>query len=171
MFMKTFEELHCAWMDGQLAPAEAAAFEARLREEGLNPEEERKGVLQLRTLLREHGKAPAMENPEFFNHQVLSEIRRGSESATKPARIHGVFGWSLGRMAWAGAGLVAGALLLFRFAVPQPVQETTGSAYLAQILDAKGGEGISATALHDEKQDVTVLWLDGLEYIPDDAVL
>ena len=41
-------------------------------------------------------------------------------------------------------------------------------AYLVEVLETRtGSDSIYASSFHAKKNNVTVLWLDGLPYIPD----
>jgi hypothetical protein len=168
--MKTFEEKYCAWIDEQLAGDELAAFEAEMRREGMDPGLERRAALGLGSLLRGHGRAPELANADFFNSQILREIMAEQPRAREAAPATGLFGWSLARMAWVGASLVALAIALFQFTVPR-TPPASGPDYVAEVLNTSPGEGVSATAFHSVRENVTVLWLDGVEYIPDDKAL
>lgn len=72
-------------------------------------------------------------------------------------------------MALAGALslMIAGALYQITIS-STPHTVPTADAYVAQIIDAKTSDpSISATTVHSQDNQATVLWLDGLEYLPD----
>jgi hypothetical protein len=163
--MKTFEEQFTAWVDGKLAGAELAEFEKTLRPEHLT---ERESARRLRSFLREHAAAaPAIPNAEFLNHQLAQRI--AAEEKPKPdAPARRTWHWTLPRMAWAGAACGAVVLALYLTTIRHSLQPPlTESEYLAQVLDTRTGDpAISATAFHSQENDLTVIWLDGLTYLP-----
>lgn len=164
--MKTFEERFTAWIDGQLTGAELAAFEKELEQ---HPEalEERDGALKLRSLLREHPTAPRLTNPDFFNLQLQQRIAAETRATETPVREKSRFGfWTLPRLAFAGAACLAVALALGQTLLPSK-REAYKSPYFAQVVEAWPADpNISAITVYDPNEDVTVLWLDGLDYIP-----
>lgn len=154
--MKTFEEKFTAWVDGCLEGEELAEFEASLADRPAAVSE-RQATLKLGEVLR--ARPVRLENPDFFNHQLLERIQAG-ERVPASARRSFLF-----RLAWSGAFCLLVALGVFTVAVRKEVPET-GPAYLARILDARVGDAsISATAYSDQ-ENVTVLWLEGLDYLP-----
>src|SRR5437764_8069642 len=101
--MKTFEEKWTAWLDDELTGTELAAFEASLPDKAA-AEAEKRDAHKLGAFLKEHLQGHAMENEEFFNHQLRERIAgdaRGTvapeETDAKPAL------WPLGRLVWVGA--------------------------------------------------------------------
>lgn len=167
--MKTFEERFTAWVDGRLAGVELAAFEKELE---THPEAatEREAARKLQNLLRDHAAAPALANPDFFNIQLQQRIAAGSTQIREGARRTWSF-WTLPRMAWAGvlSLLIAGAF--FKVMIPPSVTHET-SPYFAQVVESWPGDpSISARTVYSPEDNVTVLWLDGLEPIPADYQL
>ncbi len=165
--MKTFEEKYTAWIDGQLTGAVLEKFEAELRDSA-EAALDKTGALQLGELLRTHATPPPLGNEDFFNHQIAERIR-----AETPAPARQSSPWSFVRLASAGAFCLLIAGLLFHYAIPVgPQQNKSEAEYVAQILDASPGDPtISATAFHSKADNVTVLWLDGLEDLPEDSAL
>lgn len=165
--MKTFEEKYTAWIDGELTGPELETFEVELRgSAGAAPD--KASALQLGELLRAHATPPLLDNEDFFNHQIAERIR-----LEEPASSRGAVPRRLIRFAWAGAFCLLVAGLLFRFAIPfGPQQNRSEAEYMAQVIDAHPGDpAISATAFHSKADNVTVLWLDGLEDLPKDSAL
>jgi len=165
--MKTFEENFTAWVDGQLNAEERLKFEATLGEDAAG---DKASVLMLGVLLRRHSVAPPLLNEDFFNHQLLQRI--ATETKTPPRARRSP--WFVPRFIWAGASSLAMALLLFHFLIPVGPQQVPAAPteYMAQFYNARSADpGISATAFHSKKDNVTVLWLDGLDYIPETADL
>jgi len=169
--MKTFEEKFTAWVDGRLSGPELAAFERDLH---AHPEAvaEKQGALELGKLLRIHLPAAPLRNADFFNHQLLQQIR-AAEPATAPALVHPVSFWSLRRMAFSGAFLLLLSTLLYFAAVPNTRREVKhNQQYVENILNARSDDpAITATSFHSKENNVNVLWLDGLSYMPRDHKL
>lgn len=160
--MKTFEEKYSAWLDGHLTGDERAEFEKQLGPEALA---DRDAVLKLGTMLREHYHAPPLRNADFFNHQLTQQISTPAPS-TMP-RPRASF-WTLPRMTWAAFACLAMAFAVYRATVPfTPTAPPTEQEYLAQVLEARSGDPtIFATHFHSKEDNVTVLWLEGLQDVP-----
>ena len=161
--MKPFEEQFTAWVDDKLSGAELAEFEKEL---ATHPEAaaEKAEALKLGELLREHPTVPALSNPDFFNHQLLQRIAAETPSPARREKREGFF-WSLPRLAWAGAFCLVVAFALFKTIIPSSRVEP--SKYFAQVVEAWPSDpSISATTVYRPEDNVTVLWLDGLDYIP-----
>ena len=122
--MKTFEERYTAWIDGQLEGDALASFEQELARRAEAGDAEAAGsdkaqALRLRSLLKEHLRAPALTNTEFFGHQMRGRIdaeidraARRREAAARPTWRFPAFAWPFARLAGAGLAclFVAGAL-------------------------------------------------------------
>ena len=165
--MKPFEEEFTAWVDGKLSGPELAAFEQGLVQ---HPEAgaDREAARKLGRFLREHPTVPALTNEDFFNLQIQQRIATTRAGAQGGGRGAGWF-WSLPRLVWAGAAclLIAGGM--FQMLIPSGSQmgETESSPYFAQVVESWTSEpGVSANTVYNAKDNVTVLWLDGLDYIP-----
>ena len=162
--MKTFEERFTAWVDGQLTGPDLAEFEKEL---ATRPEAaaERAEARKLGDLLRAQP-APPLGNADFFNHQLMQRIAAETPRAAEPERARAWF-WSLPRLALAGAAclLIAGGL--FKTLIPASVPPGEKSNYYAQVVEAWPADtSISATTVYNPADNVTVVWLDGLPYIP-----
>jgi hypothetical protein len=107
---------------------------------------------------------PPLRNADFFNLGILNQIEADQP---KPARREAgpVSSW---RLIWAGASCLAIAvIILFAFVLPSLHPVRREADYFAEILNSQPGDSsISAVAFHSEKENVTVLWLDGLDYVP-----
>jgi len=165
--MKTPEERHTAWLDNALAPEELEAFEAQVA----NLEEarrEKQFMERMRVDLQSFELAPKMESPDFFTHGVMERIQQLEATGGERVKSAGAW-WSLGRLAWLGAGAVAAAVVLTASMIPRG-GEHAPIDYSAEVIDtevpAEAG-GVSAVAFRSEESDLTVLWLDGLDYVPD----
>lgn len=168
--MKTFEEKFTAWIDGTLPAPELADFERELSARP-DAESERFAAKRLGGLLREHMGTPRLSNEDFFNHQLMQRIEAEQPREERaPLRTHF---WTLPRMAWTGALCMVLAAALYRVTVPKTQKQVASSQqYVASILNAHADDpDVSATAYHDQDENVTVLWLDGLNYIPADRKL
>jgi anti-sigma factor RsiW len=161
--MKPFEEQFTAWVDGKLTGAELAEFEKQLAE---HPEAmaEKEEALRLGDFLRSHPTAPSLSNPDFFNHQLMQRI--AAETPREPEKKQASF-WSLPRLAWSGAFCMALAFALYKSTVTPPAPVASDSKYFAQVVETwPTASGISATTVYSEEDECTVVWLDGLDYIP-----
>ncbi len=187
--MKTFEERHTAWVDGKLSPAESASVEAELAshpEAALGKEE----ALALGSLLRLHGQAPKLANPEFFTHQILARIEAEDRLGRAPdvEKAKPAFHWPVVHLGWAGVCSLLVAFILFQMFVkpqsavprqtanvpladlvsaPTPLPSSPETGYGAEIVSASSPDpNISVTPVHSTNDRVTVLWVDGLDYLP-----
>lgn len=168
--MKPIEQSYTAWVDGVLTEAERTEFEAGLgarRENALKEAlEDREAARQVGALLRRHlpkASNPGLANADFFNHQILGQIE-----ARPPVKERPPLPMPLWRFLWAGgASLGVAAILLATLILPQVHPSRPQVDYFAQILNAQPGDPtISAVSFHSQPGNVTVLWLDGLDYIP-----
>ena len=163
--MKPFEEQYTAWIDGKLTGSELAAFEKELAQE---PEAagDRQAAQKLGKLLRENPTVPALTNEDFFNLQIQQRI-----AADRPREKTGGSGagsfWSLPRLVWAGAACLLIAGVMFKTLIPTGSTLSETDPYFAQVVESWTSEpGIWANTVYNSKDNVTVLWLDGLDYIP-----
>jgi len=176
MFMRTFEEKFTAWVDGRLQGAELAAFESEL-EAHPGALAEKEAALEIGELLRAHHRAtPPLPNADFFNHQLLREIAASQPAAAQaapaaPARLRPF--WTLPRMALSGAFLLLLATALYFAAVPDTRRQVRqNEKYVENVLNARSDDpAITATSFHSKQDNVNVLWLDGLNYMPQDHKL
>jgi anti-sigma factor RsiW len=163
--MKTFEERFTAWVDGRLTGSELAAFERELE---THPEAlaENEADIELGALLRANIAAPPLRNADFFNLEILRQIE-SSRPAASPRVIRSGF-WTLPRMALSGVFLLLLSTLLYFAAVPNTRREVRrNEQYVSNILNARSEDpNITATSFHSKENDVNVVWLDGLNYIP-----
>lgn len=168
--MKPFEEKYTLWIDGKLTGNQLEQFEAELAERNVDAEQEKAEVAKIGGLLRAHLKAPALTNADFFNHQILQQIE-AERPKTAPAAQKRRFEWLLSRLFWAGATcLLISFGLYVTFIASAPRSGPAQIDYYAQILNTQTDDpDISAVAFHSKKDDVTVLWLDGLDYVPAEA--
>ena len=161
--MKPFEEQFTAWVDDKLEGAELAEFEKELaaRPEAVAEKEE---AQRLRDFLRAHPTAPRLSNPDFFNHQLMQQIAADlPRPVEKKQRTFSL----LNQLAWAGAFCLAIAFSLYKTTIPHTVPSSPDSKYFAQVVEAWPSDpSISATTVYNAQDNVTVVWLDGLEYIP-----
>ncbi len=163
--MKNFEEKFAAWTDDALSDAERQDFE---RELSAHPEAEhdRLSALHLGEFLRTHHPVPALPNPDFFNQRILQQIE---VLAPPPASEKSGRAFPVWKLVWGGALCLLAAAALFQFAVPHGAYTSDGrDVYLVEVIEAHtGSDSIYASSFHAKKNNVTVLWLDGLPYIPD----
>lgn len=169
--MKTFEERYTAWIDGQLSGEALAAFEKEL---AAHPEanEDRAAARKLGDLLRSNPSAPSLSNADFFNLQLQQRIEAEKPRASRaePARGGGSFFLPISRLIWAGAACLAIAGLLYKSIIPVPVVPEP-SNYFAQVVETWPSDpSIYASTVYNPQDNVTVLWLDGLDYMPGDQL-
>ncbi|MEI8234405.1 MAG: hypothetical protein WCH57_06925 [Verrucomicrobiota bacterium] len=164
----SFEAQTAAWIDGALPERERVAFEAECQRRGIAPaqaEADRLQARQLGGLLRRHAAAMdhPLPHPDFFNAQLLRQIQAETPSPQKAPLL-----WPLRRLVWGGlASLGAAALLFAGFVLPSLHQPGPPPEYYAQILNAQTADPtISAVAMHPKNENITVLWIDGLDYVP-----
>ena len=182
--MKTFEERYTAWIDGTLSGPELEAFEREL-EAYPEAEIDKEDAAKLGSLLRSHGQAPPLSNPDFFNHQLLSRIAAESEPApaAEPEPVKGSFWtWIFRPAGWAAMCALLLGLVAVKTMHPPPLKPQLGdlmgitpaplavepeAPYSAEIVSAESTDpDVSVTAIHSDKDKVTVLWMDGLDYLP-----
>ncbi len=168
--MKTFEERYTGWIDGKLTAAEAAAFEREL-ESVPDALPDKTDALRLGDFLRRHADAPSLTNADFFSHQVAARIAAESGREVKSDRRHW-WQWSIPQLAMVGSACLLLAGGLFKMMIPTGTPEGAGTPYFAEIVDARtDNPHVSATPVYNPKDNVTVLWLDGLDYLPASAQL
>jgi hypothetical protein len=171
----SFEETYTLWLDGQLSLADAATFEKQMRERGLDPAAERAGGEKLHRLLSANSPAPEMKHPDFFNRQLLYRIEQEQRAEAKPeAAPAGFWRWlAFPKIAWAGVAclLIAGAM--FKTMIPTNVPSSREkSPYFATVVDSRTFDPtVSANTVYNPQDNITVLWIDGLDYLPADYAL
>ena len=165
--MKPFEERFTAWVDGQLSGDDLADFEKELAQHP-DAATEKAAAQKLTKLLREHPTAPSLTNGDFFNLQILQQLKVSGAPARSAEEPAGWF-WSLPRLILAGAACLLVAGFLFKMLIPTGAGPgaLNASPYFAQVIEVWPSEpGIWANTVYNPEQNVTVVWLDGLDYIP-----
>jgi anti-sigma factor RsiW len=171
-----FEEMFTAWVDGKLEEEEAGRFEVEMRARGFDPELEREAAQSVTQLLRLHASAPELPHADFFQHRLMNRARTEAgdtqDEAPSAARRKWLT-WRLPRLAWAGAFALIIAATLFYSTIPHP---RNGAAdvqpYFATVVDVRTFEPtVSASTVYQPGDNVTVLWLEGLEFLPADYAL
>ena len=154
------EEKWTAYLDGKLPPQDAAAFE---REHPEAPAE-RAMHARLISAVRLHSPAPELRNADFFNERILREIApRTAVAPQKERRL-----WPLRGLAFASLCclLAAGAI----YAKFVRGTEGTRDRYVAQVVSVQAGDAsLDATVL--DADGLQVVWIDGLDQLPNDYVL
>lgn len=173
----TFESRYTAWVDGLLNPAERAAFERELREQhALEADDERRAQEALSSALRAHLTPAPLANGDFFNHQLMERIRRDAASSevrvsVPVAPVAPVVPWFrslFGRLALLGTATLFMGVLGYRNFVAPNMEQRPETAYLTRVVDAKSDTpGISAVPLEYKEEGVAVLWLEGMEHLPE----
>jgi anti-sigma factor RsiW len=165
--MKPFEERFTAWVDGQLSGDDLANFEKELAQHP-DAAAEKAAAQKLAKLLREYPTAPSLTNGEFFNLQIQQQLTSSEAPGRAVGKPAGWF-WSLPRLILAGAASLLVAGLLFKTFIPTKDHSRglATSPYFAQVIEVWPSEpGIWANTVYNPEQNVTVVWLDGLDYIP-----
>ncbi len=154
------EETWTSYLDGKLSAEEAAAFE---REHPEAPAE-RQSYVRLMKVVRSHSVAPRMRNEDFFNARIMAEIAPRAMQAAAPRRAL----WPLRRLAFASAACMLIAAGIYAFFVRG--HESGMDRYRAQVVSATAGDdSLSATVL--DADGLAVVWIDGLDQLPNDYVL
>ena len=175
-----------AWADGELSEKRRRS----LLEKGWKPDGDPE-VLALRTLgdrLREGDPAPRLTNSEFFNRQVHDRIaadregRFGAEPAEGSGSKAGARGgrnqtglFELPTLAWAGAAALALSALWYGAMVHSEIgdrDQTARHGTQTTVIAAVPGRpnGIYVTPLAPDASPLTVVWTNGLQYLPDHTI-
>ena len=174
MSTPTFEERYTAWLDGRLQGEELAAFEQELDAQGREAAEaDRQEAHQLGALLRRHA-APPMPRVGEFSAGLLRRMRGEEQPAPVPASARQSL-FSFTQLAWAAAICLLAFYTVYNFghfvagptaSLGQP-SPTMALQSIVQILEADPkSPNVYATPIHSEQENLTVLWLDGLDYLP-----
>lgn len=176
MSTPTFEERYTAWIDGELTGEELAAFERELDARGrAEADRDRSDALRIGKLLRRH-RAPEMPRAEAFNQELLRRLQSEGQPAAVPLNETPAPGTYRTRtkLAWAAAIALLVSVALLRG--PHGDRSTTATIVpvpparpaIAEIITAVTHDpDISVTEILAEKDGLAVLWLDGLDYLPE----
>jgi anti-sigma factor RsiW len=151
------EEKLTAYIDGQLSAQEMAAFE----KEHAHLLDEKDAALRVNTLLKQHSQSPRLRNPDFFNHQIIAQITL--PAATQPRKTL----FPLWRLVFASACCMLAVLGIYiGFVKDKPANRQ----YMAQVLKVTAGdEDLSAELI--QADGISVVWIDGFDYLSKDYVL
>ena len=159
--MKTFEEKFNAWLDGLLSGEELKSFE----NEHPSIQQDKAEFLKLKNLLRDNLRCQKLGNPDFFNSQIMAQIERETARASPSARVLG-----LPRIALAGIFALCVGFALFFSMIPRGNLADPGSGYVAEVLKTRTADPkVKATV--DNKKDMTIIKLEGLDKLPPDKDL
>jgi hypothetical protein len=159
--MKTFEEKFNAWLDGLLSDEELKSFE----NEHPSIQQDKAEFLKLKNLLRDNLRCQKLGNPDFFNSQIMAQIERETARASPSARVLG-----LPRIALAGIFALCVGFALFFSMIPRGNLADPGSGYVAEVLKTRTADPkVKATV--DNKKDMTIIKLEGLDKLPPDKDL
>jgi hypothetical protein len=156
--MKTFEEKFTAWVDGDLGHDELRAFEL----EHPSVQQEKAEFLKLKTLLKQGLPPRELENPEFFNAQIIEQIRRETVATNRGDRHHWL---GLPRIAWGGVcALGLGFALVFTI-IPRGNLSDPHANYVAEVLKTRTADPKVKATVETEK-NMTIIKLEGLDKLP-----
>jgi anti-sigma factor RsiW len=164
--MKPFEERYTAWLDGRLTGPELTAFEQSLPAADA-AEADKLELQRMQRLLQTHRPEVAFTNGDFFNHQLQQRITADQPAHTStPRRESARSMWPLSRLAWAGAFCLLTAAVLYKTLIPSHHAADEGP-YVAEIFTTQPADpSIQARVVYAPEDRVTVIWLEGLEYLP-----
>ena len=154
------EEKWTAYLDGKLSTQEVAAFERE------HPEAAAELAMHARLMsaVRLHSPAPKLRNTDFFNEGILREI--SPRPAVAPAKARRL--WPLWGLAFASLCCLLAAGGIWATFVRNGEEKV--DRYVAQIVSVTAGDdSLNATVL--DTDGVKVVWISGLEQLPDDYVL
>jgi hypothetical protein len=158
--MKTFEEKFNAWLDGLLSGEELKSFE----NEHPSIQQDKAEFLKLKNLLRDNLRCQKLGNPDFFNSEIMAQIERTAR-AGRYARSLG-----LPRIALAGIFALCVGFALFFSMIPRGNLADPRSGYVAEVLKTRTVDPkVKATV--DNKKDMTIIKLEGLDKLPPDKDL
>lgn len=156
--MKTFEEKFTAWLDGRLGGEELRSFE----NEHPSVQHEKAEFLKLKSLLREDFHRRELNNPEFFNSQIMEKIERmiGEKSRSPRRALLG-----LPRLAWGGICALGVGVALFFAMIPRGELSDPRAGYVAEVLKTRTADPkVKATV--ENRKDMTIIKLEGLDKLP-----
>ena len=156
--MKTFEEKFTTWLDGMLGGEELRSFE----KEHPSAQREKAEFLKLRGLLRENLRSRQLANPEFFNSQIMEQIRREAGSTRGAPRR---FFLGLPRLVWGGIGALSVGFALFFTMIPREDSSDPHAKYVAEVLKTRTADPkVKATV--ENKKDENIIKLEGAGKLP-----
>jgi len=123
---------------------------------------EKAEFLKLKRLLKETLPLRQLENPEFFNSQIIDQIRREADTKSRSTR-RPLLG--LPRAAWGGICALSLGLALFFTLIPRQDLTDPHAKYVAEVLKAKP-EDPKGKATVEIKKDMTVIKLETLDKLP-----
>jgi hypothetical protein len=152
-----------AYLDGNLTAQDAAAFEHEHPEAAA----ERESLARLTASVRLHSPAPQMRNADFFNESILRAITPRPASAPEPSAERRL--WPLWGLAVASVCCLLAAGAIYALFV-RGGGDDRPDRYLAQVVSVKAGDAsLDATVL--DADGLAVVWIDGLDQLPNDYVL
>ncbi len=165
--MKDFEQNYVRAVDGDLD--DPAAIEA-VREELVHRGEQVDSIEIDKAFLDEFSRGvrhTELKNGDFFSHQILERIR-DEEAAPQAARQTA----GGGLMLWPRLA-ISGALMLLVAAVMtialQPYNRQAEVGLTTRVLSVHTFEdGIEATPLSTSDDHYAVVWVSGLDFLPED---
>ncbi len=149
--MKTFEERYTAWIDGELEGGALTAFEQELTRRAAAGEasEDKSDATHLRALLQDYLQAPALTNPDFFNHQLQERIDAEATTVSRGRELNrhaepAFFAWGLARLIGLGAASLFAAAALYYGMMPPHVGSLPNPAVAVSHANAGNGGQVAA---------------------------
>ena len=161
--MKTFEEKFTAWLDGTLSGEELRSFE----QEHPSIQREQVEFLKLKRLLKDNLGGRELDNPDFFNSQVMLRIDQEKAKSGRRSASRTLLG--LPRLAWGGLFALGVGFALFFTMIPRGNLADPRAGYMAEVLKTKTSDRVKATV--DNQKDMTIIKLEGLDKLPPDTDL
>lgn len=155
--MKTFEQKFTAWLDDMLSGDELRSLETHHP----SVHEEKAEYLKLKSLLRESLYRRELQNPEFFNSQIMEQIRREAGATSRACPM--LFG--LPRLAWGGICALSVGLVLFFTMIPRTDFSDPRAKYVAEVLKTTTADPKVKATVENQKE-MTVIKLEGLDRLP-----
>ncbi len=164
--MKNFEQNYVRAVDGELGDPEV---EAAIRQELERCGEAADSIEVDRAFLSQFSRGARtveMKNGDFFSHQVLSEIRR-LEGSEHPAVLRQAGRLPLWLRLATGGALILAVALVMTLAL-QPYDRESEIGMTTRVLAVHTfADGIDATPITTADDHYAVVWVSGLDFLPE----
>lgn len=167
--MKNFEEEYVRLVDDETRDGPDRVLRREMEDRGLGVGALHADRRFLRVLAR-GARRREIEHPEFFNEGILDRIRREDAVGERADRRGGAGLPVWLRLAFGGALclMVAAAMTL----VLRPYDRSSEVGLTTRILDVREfRDGVTATPLATSGNHYAVVWVSGLDYLPEERVV